>query len=341
MRTRFLVFGACLVFSARVAADDLKTATRLFDEMEYKKAMAIAGKLLRASNSQPRDLAGAYYVQGLCFAALGKNGEAVRAFRSLLSIDPSFQPSTDLSPKLMVPFSQAIEISRRQKPIGLDHQPPDAGESIGDLTLNVVLVADPVGLVNAVRVRLQTDEGGPEQQLIGRVTRPGNVAIKLPAGLNAREIRYNLEAINKQGGVLARAKEPGGYVLRVRGKAGIAVSSVEGGGKPSAGESGTDGADSSTRVRIPLGLGNWDAGGPDNENLPPPDLVLEPEPEPEPAAVVERTQEEDRSTVTPWYRSWWFWTVVGVVAAGAATGTVLAVQNSASNGPVDYGIRIE
>ena len=29
---------------------------------------------------------------------------------------------------------------------------------------------------------------------------------------------------------------------------------------------------------------------------------------------------------TPWYKSWWFWTVVSVAVAGAAAGTVIALQ---------------
>jgi len=37
---------------------------------------------------------------------------------------------------------------------------------------------------------------------------------------------------------------------------------------------------------------------------------------------------------TPFYKTWWFWTVVGVVAAGAVTGTVVALQPG-DNPPVE------
>lgn len=46
-----------------------------------------------------------------------------------------------------------------------------------------------------------------------------------------------------------------------------------------------------------------------------------PEPEPAPVEI-----EEDRDQRRPWYRTWWFWTIVGVaVAGGVTTSVVLAV----------------
>lgn len=44
---------------------------------------------------------------------------------------------------------------------------------------------------------------------------------------------------------------------------------------------------------------------------------------------------------TPWYKSWWFWTAVGVVAAGAATGTALALTaGGSSSGTYHYGVEV-
>ena len=44
---------------------------------------------------------------------------------------------------------------------------------------------------------------------------------------------------------------------------------------------------------------------------------------------------------TPWYNSWWFWTAVGVVVAGAATGTAVALTaGGSSSGPYHYGIEV-
>jgi tetratricopeptide (TPR) repeat protein len=45
---------------------------------------------------------------------------------------------------------------------------------------------------------------------------------------------------------------------------------------------------------------------------------------------------------TPWYKTWWFWTTVGVVVVGAAaTGTAIALSGGDSGGPYHYGIIVE
>jgi hypothetical protein len=56
----------------------------------------------------------------------------------------------------------------------------------------------------------------------------------------------------------------------------------------------------------------------------------------EPARVTSLTLSLD-PTPTPWYRTWWFWTIAGVVAAGATTGIVVAtqLQSTPSAGPGD------
>jgi hypothetical protein len=67
---------------------------------------------------------------------------------------------------------------------------------------------------------------------------------------------------------------------------------------------------------------------------------------PKPPAPVEelpmwaRTKEPEKEESTPWYKTWWFWTTVGVVvAAGATTGVVLGLQGE--EGPYRYDIMVE
>jgi hypothetical protein len=53
-----------------------------------------------------------------------------------------------------------------------------------------------------------------------------------------------------------------------------------------------------------------------------------------------RTKEPEKEESTPWYKTWWFWTTVGVVvAAGATTGVVLGLQGE--EGPYRYDIMVE
>ncbi|HUU03550.1 MAG TPA: tetratricopeptide repeat protein [Myxococcota bacterium] len=67
---------------------------------------------------------------------------------------------------------------------------------------------------------------------------------------------------------------------------------------------------------------------------------LEATPAPPPAGVDSTaTAVPDR---TRWYNSWWFWTAVGVVVAGAATGTAVALTSGgSSSGPYHYGIEVK
>ncbi|HUU01926.1 MAG TPA: hypothetical protein VM425_10820 [Myxococcota bacterium] len=50
--------------------------------------------------------------------------------------------------------------------------------------------------------------------------------------------------------------------------------------------------------------------------------------------------EEDQSAPA-WYRTWWFWTAVGVVVAGTAVGVGVGVSGGSSNDPVDYNVSVE
>ncbi|HEX6241775.1 MAG TPA: PEGA domain-containing protein [Polyangiales bacterium] len=45
-----------------------------------------------------------------------------------------------------------------------------------------------------------------------------------------------------------------------------------------------------------------------------------------PAAIGEQPVDAPRSERTPVYKRWWLWTIVGVVVAGAVTGTVVALN---------------
>ena len=89
---------------------------------------------------------------------------------------------------------------------------------------------------------------------------------------------------------------------------------------------------------------------PEPEPEPPPGVPAVPiAPEPEPEAAPETTPEPEGETLeptgggrTPWYRSWWFWTLTGaVVAAGVTVAVVLAVpgeEQPPPTGQLDPGV---
>ncbi len=303
MRRVFLILFMFLVSAPALARDggDLGRARRLLDDMQYKKARRLAARVLASDKSGPDELVAAYRIRGLCLSALGKTGQALADFRRLLSIRPAFRLSDEISPKLSAPFYQAVAINKNLAPLSLRHVAPAAREALSGLSLPVEFV-NPLGMIKSIRLRYRTDLEPGKKEIVIPVKKSATIRPRLPKKLKARRVSYYFEALNRTGGVLARAgseKKP--FEIRATVKA--------------------------TTPRIAVKT--------EPVPKPPPKLVTEPLPKPLPR------QDTDKD-VTPWYQSWWFWTAVGVVAAGATTGAVLGGRSSGpGNGPVDYGIRFK
>jgi len=143
--------------------------------------------------------------------------------------------------------------------------------------------------------------GGQEQQLSKIVKGTGTVVFSLPEKISASRMKYYFEALNRHGGVLLAAKA-GRKAFEIKA-APKAVAAVH------------------SLVAV---------------NPPPVEVT----PEQPPITAVPETEiaVPDR---TRWYNSWWFWTAVGVVVAGAATGTAVALtSDGSSSGPYHYGIEV-
>lgn len=184
-------------------AGDLQEATRLLDIMEYKKALKAADRVLMSPKSGPHELVAAYRIKGLSLSALGKANRSLTAFKKLLAIDPSFRLSDDLSPKLAAPFYQAVAMLRTQKGLKLEHRPPKPERALAGLALKVTLKSDPLRMVKTIQLRFSTDLDDKERKMVARIKKTGTVAMKLPAGFTAGEIRYYFKATSKHGATLA------------------------------------------------------------------------------------------------------------------------------------------
>lgn len=219
---------AVLVLCALPAASragDLDRAVELTLEMKYPEALKLANQSLKSSSSDPKELAKAYEIQGTCLASLGKTKAAVLSFRRLLAIDPGFRFGENISPKIAEPFDQALKESKDQKKISLVHTAPAQEVPVGKLELKASLEADPLSMVKRIRMRYQVD-GGKQKRKTRRIKGPGTAAMKFSKKLKAKEIRYWFEAINRHGGVLARAgSESEPFVVKIQPPV-VAVSPV-------------------------------------------------------------------------------------------------------------------
>jgi len=294
---RKLVFLLCFLPAVSLAGNELDKASKFFRQTDYRKALKWVQKALQDKDARPQNLIDAYRIQGLSFAARGKNKAAVDSFRKLLAIDPEFRLSKSISPKLTPPFYQAVGMAAEVKPISMIHSPPKEVEKTADLELKTELVSNPFNLVRVVRLKYQV-LGVSEGQIQVDVKGVGVLSFRFPKNLEADEIIYFFEAANKHGGTLAVLNNKGQPFAIAKKKAPEPVVFV------------------SPVIRKDPLIG-------DPAHLP-------------------KDGQDGLNGATPWYKTWWFWTTVGVVVVGAAaTGTAIALSGGDSGGPYHYGIIVE
>ncbi len=286
-----------------LGADDLRQAQKLYESMEYKPAIAASERALRTPGMRPEDLVEVYRIQGLCLSVLGKTEGSVQAFKRLLSIDSSFRLSRDVSPKVSAPFYQALSLVKDAPGIVVKHEPPSEIPQLGGTQLQADIDSDPMGLIAALRLRYRSGAAEEDKTLTTRAHRPGVVTFTLPGGLRGEGLEYHIEVLNPYGGVLARvgsAESP--FRVGVARKTPlVATVSDE--------DSEAAGAANSAAFALEG-----------------PSLVEK---------AADKPKDSELSEEKPWYKTWWFWTAVGVVVTGAAVGTALAIL-AARDDKVDY-----
>jgi len=146
-------------------------------------------------------------------------------------------------------------------------------------------------------------EGKKPLQMSLEVKGPRIVKMRLPLDFKDKQVNYYFEAVNAYGGVLAR-RGSAYQPLQIKARPGGASAQV--------------------------------AKQPDNGKP----LIVKATPVEIPPPELPPSKENGTKA---WYQSWWFWTAVGVVVVGAATGTALALSGDDGGGPVDvfinFGVR--
>ncbi|NMB74826.1 MAG: tetratricopeptide repeat protein [Myxococcales bacterium] len=305
---RTVMVAWCLILCAGAWAEDArKDYLRLFRQQAYPRVLQMAERTLQSAEARPAELAEAYRWQGLALAAQGKTDDAVLAFRRLLAIDPAYQLPKGTSPKLASPFFQAAGMSRGSQGIRLGHELPAPAGAGGPRVLEVELVSDPLNMVQTVRFQYwPKDRPGAREKVVQAMHGPGRAAFALPPEMTSMPVEYSFEALNEAGGVLAVAGGIG-HVFSLAPAAGGMTAAV--------------------------------APPPNPPKAHPLDLALPP-PDGESGPLSRREASEERDGRTPWYKSFWFWTAVGVVVAGGVTGGVLALTMSKEPDPLRWNIHV-
>ncbi|MBW1811233.1 MAG: hypothetical protein JRJ87_23790 [Deltaproteobacteria bacterium] len=204
MSLRLLVL--LLLFPAIAwAQNPLDEARQLLDNLDFKGALQESTRALESPQAGPAELVDAYQIQGLSLSALQRADESLMAFKKLLSIDPTFRISADISPKLSAPFYQAVGTAKELTPITLIHVPPGLRNRSAPQEVSIRIEADPLRLVSGLRICHRVGSGPWIRSQALEVNETGSFSLGLPVSVAASEVQYYFEALTRAGGVLARA----------------------------------------------------------------------------------------------------------------------------------------
>jgi len=305
-----LAWGYVLLFSLPLWAGGggLQQAQKLFYQTEYRQALRILDGVLRSPGANPKQFREALRLSGLCYSAMGKSARAEASFLRLLALDPSYRLPASVSPKLRPPFERALRKAAARGSLQVG-KPRSRQVAPGRWHVQIKLQADPYRMVSAVRLRYRSGRG-KKKSLVAPLSVGETSSFSLEATSPKQVIRYRLELLNRHGGVLRRIDSRGRpFELRT------VVSTPE----PVA-------AATTTTSLV-------------KKDRPPVTSTT--------TAVTGSTAVDTRKTKPvvrekSWWQSWWFWTIVGVAVAGAATGTVVCLTtSSAESWPVRFQVKVQ
>jgi tetratricopeptide (TPR) repeat protein len=203
---RSYVVALLLLFPATARGQDaLAEARQKLENLDFPGALEASERALESPQAGPAELVDAYRIKGLSLSALHRMEESRAAFTKLLSIDPKFLISADISPKLSAPFQQALVKARELEPISLVHIPAGPRKNPQLNELSVKLKSDPHSLVKQLRACYRTGTGPWSRTPPVEVSQPGSFTLPLPAKAPSTDVWYYFEALTAAGGVLARA----------------------------------------------------------------------------------------------------------------------------------------
>jgi len=203
---RSYIVALLLLFPTTVWGQDaLGEARQKLEDLDFPGALEAAGRALLSPQAGPAELVDAYRIQGLSLSAMDRKKESLDAFIKLLSIDPDFKISADVSPKLSAPFQQALVKAQDFIPISLVHSPPGPRKNPQMKELSVNLASDPHSLVKQLRACYRKGSGPWSRTPPVEVSKPGSHTLPLPEKTQSADLQYYFEALTAAGGVLARA----------------------------------------------------------------------------------------------------------------------------------------
>jgi hypothetical protein len=130
------------------AATKFAAAQNALEAAQYQKAAQLAAEGLQAGDGGPDDVCALHALSAEVAAATGDSAGAVRSFSVVLSLCPSYRPRSGASPRILDPFTRALE----RTPRPLQHQLSLRRGEAQHLEVTVDISEDGLGLVEGARM---------------------------------------------------------------------------------------------------------------------------------------------------------------------------------------------
>ena len=182
-RTILLSLAMLLLFCGSAAGGDktdplISQASAYYGDLDFEKALGALQKAFKIPGNTRAQLVRMYHLSGLCLGSLGRYADAEDSFSRLLVLDPSFRLGTDVSPRVRKPFNRLVQKNMPRLNVRL--VPPAYGQLGRPLTFGAEVVADPVGMIEGVRVFFRRGKTGKfssvRSPLKGKGEQPVNVS---------------------------------------------------------------------------------------------------------------------------------------------------------------------
>jgi tetratricopeptide (TPR) repeat protein len=177
-----------------------------YDELRFEEALQTLSAALVRSGNSPADYATIYRLLAFTYLALGREEEAAGAYRSMLPLDPDFEPGSEVSPRMRQFFAQVRERweaegrpgSGPPPPVEIEHRSPAEAERGTEVTLSAQ-VEDPASRVAQLVLAYRQGTDAVFNRLDTRLE-GGSYVATIPADDVAPPlVEYYFEALDAQG----------------------------------------------------------------------------------------------------------------------------------------------
>ena len=162
-RNILLSLAVLLLFCSSATAGSqtdtlISQVSAYYGDLDFEKALNALQKAFQVPGNTRAQLVRMYHLSGLCLSSLGRYQEAKDSFSRLLVLDPSSRLSTDVSPRVRKPFNLLV---RKNMPrLNVRLVPPAYAQLGQPLTFRAEVVADPVSMLEGVRVFFRRGQTG-------------------------------------------------------------------------------------------------------------------------------------------------------------------------------------